>query len=112
MSTAKVTNISNLAGTKSLTTDDLIDRATCRAWVNFDGTTNVGGSCTRRASFNVNSVTDNGPGDYTINFTNAMPDANYSWSGVTQASSGNTVVVGKEGVPQTTTALRIKSCGF
>jgi hypothetical protein len=49
----------------------------CRAWVNFNGT----GTVAIRASFNVSSITDNGTGDYTINFTNAMPDANYSLSG-------------------------------
>jgi hypothetical protein len=46
--------------------------------VNFDGTTNVGGNCTIRASGNVSTVADNGAGDYTVNFTTAMPDANYS----------------------------------
>lgn len=46
----------------------------CRAWVNFNGT----GTVAIRASFNVSSITDNGTGDYTVNFTNAMPDANYS----------------------------------
>ncbi len=76
MSTAKVANISNLAGSKTITTDDLIDRATCRAWVNFNGT----GTVAIRASFNVTSIIDNGTGDYTINFTNAMPDANYALS--------------------------------
>ena len=50
----------------------------CRAWVNFNGTTNTGGFCTIRASFNVSSVADNGTGYYTVNFTNAMPDTNYS----------------------------------
>lgn len=50
----------------------------CRAWVNFNGTTNTGGFCTIAASFNVTSVADNGTGDYTVNFTNAMPDANYA----------------------------------
>ena len=50
----------------------------CRAWVNFNGTTNTGGFCTIRGSFNVTSVADNGTGDYTVNLTNAMPDANYS----------------------------------
>jgi hypothetical protein len=50
----------------------------CRAWVNFDGTTNTGGFCTIRASFNVTSVADNGTGLYTVNLTNAMPDANYA----------------------------------
>lgn len=46
----------------------------CRAWVNFNGT----GTVAIRASFNVSSITDNGTGDYTVNFTTALPDANYS----------------------------------
>jgi hypothetical protein len=50
----------------------------CRAWVNFNGATNTGGFCTISASFNVTSVADNGTGQYTVNFTNALPDANYS----------------------------------
>ena len=50
----------------------------CRAFVNFNGTTNIGGFCTIRGSFNVTSVADNGTGDYTVNITTAMPDANYS----------------------------------
>jgi hypothetical protein len=50
----------------------------CRAWVNFNGTTNVGGFCTKRGSGNVSSVTDGGVGIYTINFTTAMEDANYA----------------------------------
>ena len=46
----------------------------CRAWVNFDGT----GTVAIRASGNVSSITDNGTGDYTVNFSTAMPNANYS----------------------------------
>lgn len=46
----------------------------CRAWVNFNGT----GTVAIRASFNVSSITDNGTGDYTVNFTNAFADANYA----------------------------------
>lgn len=45
-----------------------------RAWVNFKGT----GTVSIRASANVSSITDNGTGDFTVNFTTAMPDANYS----------------------------------
>jgi hypothetical protein len=45
-----------------------------RAWVNFNGT----GTVAIRASGNVSSITDNGTGDYTVNFTTAMPDANYA----------------------------------
>ena len=50
----------------------------CRAWVNFNGT----GTVAIRASGNVSSITDNGVGDYTVNFTTAMPDANYSSVGL------------------------------
>ena len=46
----------------------------CRAWVNFNGT----GTVAIRASGNVTSITDNGTGEYTLNFTTALPDANYS----------------------------------
>jgi hypothetical protein len=46
----------------------------CRAWVNFNGT----GTVAIRASGNVTSITDNGTGDYTVNFTNALADANYA----------------------------------
>ena len=46
----------------------------CRAWVNFNGT----GTVAIRASGNVSSITDGGVGIYTVNFTTAMPDANYS----------------------------------
>ena len=46
----------------------------CRAWVNFNGT----GTVAIRASGNVSSITDNGTGDYTVNFTTAMPDTNFN----------------------------------
>ena len=45
----------------------------CRAWVNFDGT----GTVSIRESGNVSSITDNGTGRYTVNFTTDMPDDNY-----------------------------------
>lgn len=48
----------------------------CRAWVSFNGT----GTVTINASGNVSSITDNGTGDYTVNFTVAMPDANYGFT--------------------------------
>ena len=46
----------------------------CKAWVNFNGTSTV----SIRASYNVSSITDNGVGDYTVNFTTALADTNYS----------------------------------
>jgi hypothetical protein len=57
----------------------------CRAWVNFNGT----GTPAIRSSGNVSSITDNGTGFFTVNFTTAMPDANYSVSG-TASTQGNT----------------------
>lgn len=54
-----------------------------RAWVNFDGT----GTVAIRADGNVSSLTDNATGDYTINFSAALTDANYAISG-----SGSTSV--------------------
>jgi hypothetical protein len=59
----------------------------CRAWVNFNGT----GTVAIRSSGNVTSITDNAVGDYTVNFTTAMPDANYGVNGIVQFNqSGNT----------------------
>jgi hypothetical protein len=43
---------------------------------------------TIRASGNVSSITDNGTGIYTVNFTNAMPDANYCWTGSCEGQNG------------------------
>ena len=55
----------------------------CKAWVNFNGT----GTVAIRASYNVSSITDNGVGDYTVNFTTAMVDANYCYKIQSQVSS-------------------------
>ena len=71
--TARITNAGNLqfdSGYGSVATAFGV-----RAWINFDGTAATIGS--GRASGNMDAVTDNGTGDYTINFTNDMPDANY-----------------------------------
>jgi hypothetical protein len=56
-----------------LLTPGLVAARLCRAWINFNGT----GTVAVRAAFNVSSVTDAGVGEYTINFTTAMPDVNY-----------------------------------
>jgi hypothetical protein len=70
-------------GTNSTSATNLV-KGPCVAWVNFNGT----GTVAIRASYNVSSITDNGTGDYTVNFTNALTDANYSASGL--AGNGNT----------------------
>jgi len=76
MSTIKVTTLSTQDGAYSISSDTLT-RAACRAWVNFNGT----GTVAIRSQHNVTSITDNGTGDYTVNFTTAMPDVNYVVAG-------------------------------
>ena len=76
MSTARFNTLQNAAGSKSVPVDTVVD-GSAKAWVNFNGT----GTVAIRASFNVSSITDNGTGDYTMNFTTAMPDTNYSFLG-------------------------------
>ena len=75
MSTLKVNAIQNTSG---------VEQYLCKAWVNFNGT----GTVAIRASGNVSSITDRGTGKYTVNFTTAMPDANYSSQGNGQKSDG------------------------
>jgi hypothetical protein len=57
----------------------------CRAWVNFNGT----GTVAIRQSGNVSSITDNGTGDYTVNFSTSMPDSNYSVVALGNTGSNN-----------------------
>jgi len=75
----------------------------CRAWVNFNGT----GTVAIRASGNVSSITDNNTGDYTVNFTTAMPDADYSFSGAAGTPGVSFSIVSNRSTTQTTSALRI-----
>ena len=74
MSTLKVNTLQNTSG---------VEVYTCKAWVNFNGQ----GTVSINASGNVSSVTDNGTGDYTLNFTNSMPDVNYAVMGNDQMPS-------------------------
>ena len=69
MSTLKVTNIQATGETASRAVSGV-----AAAWVNFNGT----GTIAIRDSVNVASLTDNGTGDYTVNFNNNMGNANYS----------------------------------
>lgn len=76
----------------------------CRAWVNFNGTSTVA----IRASANVSSITDNGTGDYTVNFTTAMPDANYSvGSACGDGASGSMRITGVSDANPTASAYRM-----
>jgi hypothetical protein len=79
-------------------------QASVRAWVNFNGT----GTPAIRASFNVTSITRNGTGDYTVNFTTALPDANYAVVGTADTTSTvNRSVAIWSGTNQTASLVRI-----
>ena len=95
MSTLRVNTLQNTSG---------VEVYTAKAWVNFNGT----GTVAIRASGNVSSITDNGTGDYTVNFTTAMVDANYSMvATVSGAGTGQLVGVNADGQPtQTTSSVR------
>ena len=79
--TLTVSTISD--GTNSTSATNAI-QGSAKAWVNFNGT----GTVAIRASYNVSSITDNGTGDYTVNFTNALPDANYVFVAFPKTSTG------------------------
>jgi hypothetical protein len=91
-SLTSATLVANSVGTTQITNGSVTaaklgtteQKQICKAWVNFDGTTSPG---TIRSSFNVSSVTKNGTGDYSINFTTALADSNYSVQGMTCVES-------------------------
>ena len=101
MSTLKVDAITDTSGGTNV---DVPNAA--KAWVNFNGT----GTVAIREDYNVSSITDNGTGNYTVNFTTAMPDANYS--AIPTASLGAAqgiprIAYFKEGQTRSTTATTI-----
>ncbi len=72
MSKIEVDNISNVSGSIDIPLDDIAN-GYAKAWVNF----NAQGVIAIRDSFNVSSITDNGTGDFTVNFTNNLANNNY-----------------------------------
>ena len=76
-----------------------------RAWVNFVGT----GTVSINASGNVSSITDNAVGNYTVNFTTAMPDDDYSVGGSTSDAVNNNVFIGGATDLPTTSAYRFNT---
>ena len=75
----------------------------CRAWVNFDGT----GTIAIRASGNVSSITDNGTGSYTVNFTSALVDANYAAVATVEHATGISRSSGVETTIYTTSGFNL-----
>lgn len=108
MSTVRTNTLSNAAGSASVPVDTVIS-GSAKAWVNFNGT----GTVAIRAAFNVSSITDNGTGDYTVNFTTAMTDANYSISGsatlLTSGANAPRILAPFDVNTQTTGSSRVRT---
>lgn len=78
----------------------------CKIWCRWDGT--LTGTNPPTAGYGVTSVTRNSTGDYTINFSSSMADANYAWSGSAwNSSNNNTIMQSNLAGTQTTSALRV-----
>lgn len=102
-------------GTNSTSATNAI-QGSAKAWVNFNGVTTT----TIRASYNVSSVTRNGTGDYTVNFTNALADVNFSPSCLGSTTAGGAATNGAvcieflaagPALSRTTTSFRFYSLG-
>jgi len=117
MSTLKTNTIQHLtSGFNNIVTHTdgagTVNAAHCRAWVSFNGT----GTIAINAQFNVTSITDNGVGDYAVNFTNAMSDANYcavascNSLGSVNSSSNSTMVFARSGATNTAPSTTSMAC--
>lgn len=91
----------------NLSSNGAAGQTIAKAWVNFNGT----GIVSIRSSYNISSVTDNGIGSYTINFTTPMIDTNYTFVGWSRDwDTNNTIVNGvsaRSNTPKTVNSLSI-----
>lgn len=98
MSTLRVNTLQDVAGTGQPAM-----AGAAKVWVNFKGT----GTVAIRASFNVSSITDNGTGDYTVNFSSALTDANYAVVSLGGFSTTVPGTVASAGAPVNSSSARI-----
>ena len=110
ITTAKVNDAAITYGklSTSATEGDNVAKRTAKAWVNFNGT----GTVAIRDDFNISSITDNGAGDYTLNFSSALEDINYAVFGNCESTAAFNVLKTFQNasgtiVAPTTSAVRI-----
>jgi hypothetical protein len=103
MSTIVTSNVSD--GTLSIPTT-YVTNGSAKAWVNFVGT----GTIAVRDSFNVASLTDNGTGDYTVNFSSAFGAADYATPASARRDAGGGAMVQKR-TAGTASAVRVVAVG-
>jgi len=95
----RVTTIANNAGTESVGSTYVIN-GSAKVW----GFLNWSSSLSADGSLNVSSVSDDGNGDFGVNFTSSMADSNYAYNTLSSLSAGNTYVYGWELVKATGSA--------
>ena len=106
MSTLKVNEIQDTSGGSS----NLTIPGAAKAWVNFNGT----GTVAIRDDLNVSSITDDGTGLFTINFTTAMANVNYAVTGATGTTTGNNCflfILTEQNKSKTTSLFQINVLG-
>lgn len=108
MSTLKTDNLSTTSGNASAPVETIV-RGSAKAFVNFDASS---GTPIIRNSLNVSSITDNGVGDYTVNFTNPLQDANYIVTEGRSGKNGLSIYPGNLLVDTSLGALQYSSAGF
>jgi hypothetical protein len=104
-SVLNVDTIADKAGTGPV---ELTKQSAAKAWVNFDGT----GTIAARDSLNISGLADNGTGDYTVTFSNALSNANYSSTmSCGQDSTGNSGLRAANGLSSTTRTTSVIRVG-
>jgi hypothetical protein len=98
MSKLKLTTLATQDDSASVPADTIVN-GTAKAWVNFNGT----GVVAIRRAFNVSTVTDNGTGNYTVNFTTAMDDTSFAALGTCEYRT----TVQTDSVARTTSSVNI-----
>ena len=104
MSTIKVTTLQDTSGGNSSTTEEIYN-GRAKAWVNFNGS----GTVAIRGDFNVNTITDNTTGDYTVNFTTSFADTNYAMTATSGGTINSSGVVENYLTARTTSLVRLYS---
>ena len=105
MSKLKVTTIADVTDSESTNVTNVIN-GSAKAWVNFSV---ISGTPTIVTQFNVSSLTDNGVGAYTVNFTNAMSDAYYvSFISTEETGVECHISQTNSGYDQTASALKVR----
>jgi len=102
----RVTTLVDSAGNNDSTPAEIAS-GRAKAWVNFDGT----GTVSIRTSYNVASITDNGIGEFDINFTNAMANAQYIYAGFANNEGSRLATLGSDDFVDgnTTTQAKIRT---